>query len=149
MTQELTEKLIAAGLTKLQASSVAAKTTAAVLLEQDGGELLAEANRQIAAAKKIVFDMQLKQHEIDAKLKEVSDTLTAVVKAEKEYGGFTDERARNAIALYAAILWMQPKTDWKKDMSDQIVANAGYVVYAYLGGQAKREYADTWGRDHE
>ena len=48
----------------------------------------------------------------------------------------SDEAARNVIALYASLLNMGIKA-----CADpaEAVSNAGSILYAYLGGQAKRE----------
>ena len=51
-------------------------------------------------------------------------------------GEITDDRAKNVVALYGALLSMNERAG--ADAADS-VRNAGYVVYAYLGGQAKRE----------
>jgi len=51
-------------------------------------------------------------------------------------GEITDDRAKNVVALYGALLSMNERAG--ADTADS-VRNAGYVVYAYLGGQAKRE----------
>jgi 3-phosphoglycerate kinase len=55
-------------------------------------------------------------------------------------GVITDEKARNVVALYAALLTMGEKAG--ADAEDA-VRNAGYVVYAYLGGQARRDITYT------
>ena len=59
-----------------------------------------------------------------------------VVKTFQEFAEPKDQKAKDAISLYATMLSLgkrygaQPET---------IVNNAGYVLYAYLGGQARRE----------
>ena len=58
----------------------------------------------------------------------------------KEHGSITDDRAKNVVALYGALLSMNERAG--ADPADA-VRNAGYVVYAYLGGQAKREITYT------
>ena len=67
---------------------------------------------------------------------ELSEMLLSVTEAQKEHGTITDDRAKNLVALYGALLAMNEHTG--ADATDS-VRNAGYVVYAYLGGQAKRE----------
>ena len=66
----------------------------------------------------------------------ISDTLLAITEAQKEHGEVTAEKAKNVVALYGALLAMNEHAG--ADATDS-VRNAGYVVYAYLGGQAKRE----------
>ena len=51
-------------------------------------------------------------------------------------GEITDDRAKNVVVLYGALLSINERAG--ADATDS-VRNAGYVVYAYLGGQTKRE----------
>lgn len=60
----------------------------------------------------------------------------AISESQKKYGIITEEKAKTVVALYAAILAMNEKVGSDPDTS---IKNAGYIVYAYLGGQAKRE----------
>ena len=71
---------------------------------------------------------------------ELSEMLLSVTEAQKEHGTITDDRAKNVVALYGALLSMNERAG--ADPADA-VRNAGYVVYAYLGGQAKREITYT------
>ncbi len=66
----------------------------------------------------------------------VSDTILAITDAQNAHGAITDEKAKNVVALYAALLSMNEKAGAE---ATDAVRNSGYVVYAYLGGQAKRE----------
>ena len=66
----------------------------------------------------------------------MSDTLLALSEAQKEHGEVTEEKAKNLIALYGALLTMNEKCGAD---GPEAVNNASYVAYAYLGGQAKRE----------
>lgn len=47
-----------------------------------------------------------------------------------------EEKAKTVVALYVSILAMNEKAGSEPDTS---IKNAGYIVYAYLGGQVKRE----------
>ena len=49
---------------------------------------------------------------------------------------FVQIQQKNIIALYAALLSMNRKAG---SSGPDSVINAGYILYAYLGGQAKRE----------
>ena len=64
----------------------------------------------------------------------------AIVKAKEQYGEVTDEKARTVISLYGTLLEMTKKTGVK---GVDAINNAGYIVYAFLGGQAKREITFT------
>ena len=57
-----------------------------------------------------------------------------------------DEKAKNAVAMYGAIIKMNERAGAKGADS---VNNAGYVTYAYLGGQAKRDIRYDQSRDGE
>ena len=85
---------------------------------------------------------QKERDQILNNLKEISLSIAALSEAQQKFGEINDDRARNAAALYGAILSMNEKAGSTGDVS---VENAGYVLYAFLGGQAKREihYHDT------
>lgn len=73
---------------------------------------------------------------LQGKLDSLSSTLLAVSEAQEQHGAVTDEKARNIIALYGALLAMSQKAG--ADAEDA-VRNASYILYAYLGGQARRD----------
>jgi len=136
MTDDLIRRLIAAGLSKQQASSVTAETLVNLFMPEDGKILLREARLQVEDMKRTVSSLRLEYEDLKARINQISETILAVVEVQKNFGDISDEKARNVIALYAALLGMNqragaPGTD--------AVKNAGYVMYAYLGGQAKRE----------
>lgn len=136
MTDDLIRQLIAAGLTKQQASSVTAETLVRLFMNDDGKILIKEAQRQVSEMQKLVNDLKTEYESLVQKISAVSDTLLAITEAQKEHGEITDDRAKNVVALYGALLSMNERAG--ADATDS-VRNAGYVVYAYLGGQAKRE----------
>ena len=136
MTDELIRQLMASGLRKQQASSVTAETLVRLFIKEDGKILIAEAQRQVSEMKSLVNKLHTEYNELTQKISSVSDTLLAITEAQKEHGEVTDEKAKNVVALYGALLAMNEHTG--ADATDS-VRNAGYVVYAYLGGQAKRE----------
>ena len=74
------------------------------------------------------------------KITQLSDNVLAAIDAQKEFGSITDERARNAVALYSALLGMNQRAGTD---GTEAVRNAGYVMYAYLGGQARRDITYT------
>ncbi len=136
MTQEMIRQLMQAGLTKQQASSVTADAVVRLLMPEDGKALIAEARRQVDEMDKILNALRRDYYDLVQKMKGVSDTITAVVEAQKEYGAVDDDKAKNVIALYGALLEMNERAGANGSES---VKNAGYVLYAYLGGQAKRD----------
>lgn len=140
MTDDLVRRLVAAGLTKQQASSVTAETLVRLFMPDDGKMLIREAKQQVSEMQSIVDSLRKEYDDLSAKVKQISDNILAVIDAQKEYGSITEDKARNVIALYGALLSMNKKAGAP---GDEAVRNAGYVMYAYLGGQAKREITYT------
>ena len=136
MTDDLKNRLIAAGLTKQQASSATAETLVRLFMDDDGKTLIHEARQQVSEMQNLVFSLQPDYNSVLEKMGSLSDTILSITKAQSEHGSITDEKAKNVIALYATLLSMNEKAG--ADGSDS-VRNASYVVYAYLGGQAKRQ----------
>ncbi len=136
MTDDLIRVLMAAGLSRQQANSVTAETAAQVFMQEDGKVLIAEARRQVSEMQGMVNNLKGQYYEQIRKMEDISGTLSGLVEAKDNYGDVADEKARNIVALYAALLSMNEKTGAS---ADEAVKSASYVVYAYLGGQAKRE----------
>ncbi len=130
------QQLMAAGLNKQQASSVTAETLVRLFMNEDEKILIAEAQRQVSEMHTIINNLKVEYNELLHKMSSVSDTILAIIQAQKEHGEITDEKAKNVVALYGALLSMNEQTGAEANDS---VRSAGYVVYAYLGGQAKRE----------
>lgn len=140
MTDDLIRQLMAAGLTKQQASSVTADTLVRLFMQDDGKILIKEAQRQVSEMRELVVDLKAEYNELKQKISAVSDSLLAITEAQKDHGSITEDRAKNLVALYGALLAMNEKAGAEPT---DAVRNAGYVVYAYLGGQAKREVTYT------
>lgn len=136
MTEDLIRRLMEAGLTKQQASSVTAETLVNLFMDADNKLLINEARQQVAEMRSLFQKLKNEYDNLVIKLNNVSDTILAITEAQKEHGNVTDDKAKNVVALYAALLAMGEKAG--ADPADT-VKNAGYVVYAYLGGQAKRD----------
>ena len=136
MTDDLKERLLAAGLTKQQASSATAETLVRLFMNDDGKILIHEARQQVSEMRELVLSLRHDYNSVMEKMNAVSATILSITEAQSEYGAITDEKAKNVVALYAALLSMNEKAG--ADGSDA-VRNASYVVYAYLGGQAKRQ----------
>ena len=136
MTDDLKERLMAAGLTKQQASSTTAETLVRLFMNDDGKILIHEARQQVSEMRELVLSLRHDYNSVLEKMSTVSATILSITEAQSEYGTITDEKAKNVVALYAALLSMNEKAG--ADGSDA-VRNASYVVYAYLGGQAKRQ----------
>lgn len=140
MTDDLIRRLIAAGLTKNQATSATAQTLVQLFMPEDGKMLIREAKQQVAEMQETVDSLRKEYDDLSAKIKQISDNVLAAIEAQKEFGSITDEKARNAVALYSALLGMNQRAGAD---GTEAVRNAGYVMYAYLGGQARREITYT------
>jgi len=140
MTDDLVRQLMAAGLSKQQASSVTAETLVRLFMREDGKILIKEAQRQVTEMQALVDGLKAEYDGLLQQFRQLSETLLSVTEAQKEHGSITDDRAKNVVALYGALLSINERAG--AEPADA-VRNAGYVVYAYLGGQAKREITYT------
>lgn len=140
MTDDLIRRLITAGLTKNQATSATAQTLVQLFMPEDGKMLIREARQQVLEMQATVDSLRQEYDDLAAKIKQISDNVLAAIEAQKEFGSITDEKARNAVALYSALLGMNQRAGAD---GTEAVRNAGYVMYAYLGGQARREITYT------
>ena len=136
MTDDLKKRLIAAGLTKQQATSATAETLVRLFMNDDSKILIHEAKQQVTEMRELVCRLQQDYYSLLEKMKSVSDTILSITEAQNEYGTITDNKAKTVLALYAALLSMNEKAGAE---GAEAVRNASYVVYAYLGGQAKRQ----------
>ena len=136
MTEDLIRQLMAAGLKRQQATSATTEMLVDLFMKEDGKLLIKEAQRQVSEMQSMVAGLRKEYDSLLEKMKSVTDTLTAISDAQDQYGEVSEEKAKNVIALYGALLNMNEKAGAPGIDS---VKNAGYVVYAYLGGQAKRE----------
>lgn len=135
--EELRMFLRTKGLTNQQIDSSAVQKCIEALMPDECSLLVAEAERQVSEMKKMLFDLQ-KQY------RGLADTILEIRKAQIEYGSITDNRAQNALALYASLMAINQKVGVMPEQSSESV---GYILYAYLGGQAKREI--TYEKDEQ
>ena len=146
ITEELKEQMMAAGLMKQQANSSTARAVVEFLMNADEKTLIQEAQRQVNEMKYLVSSLRREYQELKEKIDTVAGTLLDIAKAQEEHGALTDERAKNTITLYAAILEMNERKGAKGNES---IENASYITYAYLGGQARRDIHYDKPRDDE
>ena len=135
ISNEMKGQLMALGLNKQQADSITADVIINRLMNDDGKMLIQEAKNQIE-------EMRQQHSELMQKINAVSKTFLDIVEAQKEFGNITDDKAKTTIALYAALIDVGKRAG---ATGIDAVTNAGYVTYAYLGGQARRnsEYNKT------
>ena len=146
ITEEMKKQLMAAGLNKQQANSSTAKAVVEFLMNADEKTLIQEAQRQVNEMRILVSSLRREYRELKEKIDTVAGTLLDIAKAQEEHGALTDDRAKNTITLYAAILEMNERKGAKGNES---IENASYITYAYLGGQARRDIHYDKPRDDE
>ncbi len=133
-SEELKQKAIEeVGLSKQQTESATFKKTIDWLLSQSGeNDLKKEIERQVCEAREQVLKMG---RLYDDTLKKVQPLLDVHENSE----GLSDERAKNAIALYAGLLNIIDKRFHNKVDADKTVNSLSYILWAYLGGQLTPE----------
>ncbi len=136
ISKEMIEQLISHGLTKQQAESSTAKKIVDYLMPEDSKILVREAENQVEEMKQAVYEAKHEYSRIMKEINNVAGILIDVDKAQKEFGTITDDKAKNALALYAALINAGERV--KEATGSEVIANAGYITYAYLGGQARR-----------
>ena len=137
LSNDTKEWLVAQGLTKQQADSITADVTVRAFLadNKDASLVLAEANAQVEMMRKIVNEAQAQLRNLKEELSATTDVILSIREAQEEHGAIADQRAKDALALYAALLNMNKKMGTN---GLDAITPAGYMVYAYLGGQARR-----------
>lgn len=71
---------------------------------------------------------------LDEAIKSKQGELDSIIEIESEYKGLLSPKAKEVIAMYNALVNIGDKKNADPNSS---VRNAGFVVYAYLGGKAK------------
>ncbi len=132
--------LIEQGLTRQQASSRTTEKVVEILTRNNNEALLNEAEHYVSDMRLVVESLRGDYERLLEKIDGLSDAVQSISDAQKEYGELTDEKAKNLVTLYAALLSMNLKAGADPNES---VKNAGYVLYAFLGGQARREITYT------
>ena len=132
MTREMEQMLIKRGVPKISVNTKAAHQIVDALMDDYSREMVDEAKRQVEEQRAIT-------RELKAQYDSINDILVAVTHVEDEYGHIVDEDAKTVVSLYATLLEMNKKAcEYKYDGMESI-RNASYILYAFLGGQARRD----------
>ncbi len=145
MTREMIERLMAAGLSKQMASSATAEAITNYYMGENGqAALIKEAHQQVREMRETVRELRSQYDDVVRQMQEVTGTLQGLKEAQEQYGEITDDRARNAIALYLALISVAKKAGAD---GEDAVENAGYILYAYFGGMPRsaKSQTMTWG----
>lgn len=141
ISAEMQKFLMANGLNRTQAESATANLIVNALMSEDGKALANEAAHQVKQMKEELAELRGYVNTTKQKLESSLSALAAITEAEKNYGTITDEKARTALALYASLVKVGIDSGASESSS---VINAGYIVYAFLGGQARSiDYGDS------
>ena len=132
---EIVRILMQSGLTRQQAGSVAAKEVVK-LFAKDNNIGIEALNAQIDEMRKDIINYRMEIINLKSANNKAEELLSRIDAVNDLSDDLTDERAKNALLLYSALIQIGSK---KGADIDKIIENAGYIVYAYLGGQAKRE----------
>jgi hypothetical protein len=149
------EKLRDMGLTTNQIKSNACQKTIEAIMPDDMSALLeyfrTQMNDTVQNANKQMNELHVNCMKFEKTISALSDsfaqTTTDLAKM--------DERAMSAFVLYSSVLKASMSVlngnSFRRDVIDdaniEAIKTAGFIVYAYLGGQARRIYEggeDTW-----
>ena len=128
----LISKLVANGLSRTQAASQTAEIVIQTLNTDDNNDLIAytksKCDTMIRNTQSQISEMKATHEKLSNEVSEISNTILAIKSASEEWGGISDQRAKDAISLYSALL----EVSKKHGATD--ITGASYIVYAYLGG---------------
>lgn len=137
MTKELQAQLIQeTDLSKYQVNNATANALVDYFTSHDDKLLKEEALRQAEESRKIVDSMQSDYETIKKQFEEIAFAIKEISETQDEFGALTDERAKNALTLFASLLRIIKKM--QVDDADA-VGSTSYILYAYLGGQARQQ----------
>ena len=136
ITEEIKEHLMSKGLTKQQVNSATTEALFNILMNEDGKSLIQEARLQVIEMQNLVSSLREEYRELKKKIEGSMGLLLDMAKAQEEYGHLTDERARNALFFYAAMLKMNIDAGAN---GSEAVEHAGYDFWSFFGGQARRD----------
>jgi len=137
ISKNMKEQLVALGLKRQQAESTTAEAIVDCLMSDEGKMLIQEAKNQVDEMQRLVWNAQGEYEKLMKKINEVAGTISDIEKAQKEFGTITDKKAIDTIVTFASLIDISVRKG-ANDI-DAAISNAGYVTYAYLGGQAKRD----------
>lgn len=112
--------------------------------------LAEEAKREIAEIRnmrmkmeKFFFNIQRDYEQLAKKINSASSVIDAIKESQDDYGTVGSDKGKDLLSLYAALMSLNQKMRIDPNESAKQV---GYMMYAYLGGQAKREITYTGDR---
>lgn len=146
LSEDMIKRLIAAGISKQQANSSTADVVANFFMNEDEKTLIREARIQVSEMYNLLQDLRVEFSSLKKKIEETAGFLLDIAEAQEEHGAITDERAKNAVALYASILKMNERTKAEGKYS---IRAASYAIYAYLNRSDNHNILDVNSRDDD
>ena len=132
----LVSELMKRGLNKSQANGKSIATIAELLASDNSKAadryVSDRCNFMISRAESELKKMRETHSKLASEVESISKTILAIEKSQKEWGEISDQKAKDAISLYAALLAVS------KEYGGTDIGGAGYMVWAFLGGQARR-----------
>lgn len=142
----LVSELMGRGLTKAQARSKTTEVLIEMLNSEDNKELIKvtreKCEEMLRDTKNQLAEMKETHSKLSEEVKGISDAILAIKAANEEWGGISDQKAKDAISLYSALL----EVGKKHGATD--ITGTGYIVYAFLGGQAARNIYPSSENEH-
>ena len=136
-SQEMINVLMQLGLNKQQISNQTTHKLVDYFVSEEGKEVaMKEALKCVDDMKTKLADLEHTYHELIGRVNDTCSTISAIKEAQEKHGELEDQKAKDALTLYASLVQIN-----KTVHANNLVENAGYIVYAYLGGQAKRDVA--------
>lgn len=140
ISEDMIQRLMNAGLSKQQAMSATANAVATIFSSMDDRELHEEALKVLEKMEDLVSNAQQtyystirKYSDTIEKLATISEKVGKFVELRDEIGAASSEKAKEATALYSSLIALGVSSGANPTTA---VINAGYILYAYLGGQA-------------
>lgn len=137
----------ALGLTDAQMQTKTATSLIRYFTSEEGKALaLDEAKAQVSAMAILALSLKREHEKTIKEIENLREAFRAIMEVEEKKEEYKveamDDRAKNAIIMFSTMLSMSKKQGCDGAES---VKNASYCVYAYLGGQAKRDicYVDS------
>ena len=121
MEEEIIKKLMDAGLTRAQAESKTANACIEAFMNDEWKVLIEESRARLNAMEKSIRDLatyatnratQLANEysNLKQRIEDASKILVAIDEAKERHGSVSEDKAKNALALYGAILEIKQKS---------------------------------------
>lgn len=146
LSEDMIKRLIAAGISKQQANSSTADVVANFFMNEDEKTLIREARIQVSEMYNLLQDLRVEFSSLKKKIEETAGFLLDIAEAQEEHGAITDERAKNAVALYATVLKMNERTKAEGKYS---IKAASYAIYGYLTRSGNNNILDNKPQDYD